>query len=150
MKFRTDYTKLLDGQQYLIKYKVLNDYNIDLAFYNKSKDIFQSDSNITPSLNVEGFISVEEMLPENRIQLGKKGFWYYVQLIFLTPFWLSHDPRESKPWAAFKSGLIKHKHEFDFDHPSYDNEVTKRGKHYKCKHFGCNLVEVKNPDGTWC
>ncbi len=150
MRFSNNISKLVHQKRYLLKYEFKNDHNVDLVYYNAETREFHSDFNFTPLNNMVGFIAVDELLPENNIKLGKKGFWYYVQLILLTPLWASRVSDERKTWEEFKGGLISHKHEFDFENPSYDNAVYKTGKHYKCKHLGCNLVEVKNPDGTWC
>ncbi len=69
------------------------------------------------------------------VNLGKKGFWYYVQLILITPFWAMRISPEKKSWKEFKNGLIIHKHEYDYENQRpggtrYFNECT-------CKHTGC-------------
>lgn len=68
-----------------------------------------------------------------------------IQLILLTPFWLLSISPDKKTWAEFKSGLIKHKCTYDYSKPIYD----KHGRYYKCEHLGCNIVSVKNEDGSW-
>lgn len=60
-------------------------------------------------------------------------------------FWLLSTSQTRKTCNQFTNGLIKHDCTFDFSNPCYDN-----GKHYKCNHFGCNIVSIKNEDGTWC
>jgi len=68
-----------------------------------------------------------------------------LQILFLSPFWFFSTSPSRKTWEEFKSGLIKHECKYDFSKPCYDN-----GKYYKCEHLGCNIVEVRNEDGSWC
>lgn len=68
-----------------------------------------------------------------------KKIGYYIRLIILAPFWLICPDR--KTWPEFKSGLIKHKCDFDGGEVQIEQY---RGRLYgfrKCKHFGCNMVE---------
>ena len=63
-----------------------------------------------------------------------------IQLILLTPFWLSSTSPTRKSWKEFKSGLIKHTCDFDYDYPKIEYKYP----YYKCKHFGCNIVTYKD------
>jgi hypothetical protein len=73
------------------------------------------------------------------------SLFYKIQLILLSPFWLLSTSPSRKSWKEFKNGLIKHECKYDYSKPSYDT-----GKHYKCEHLGCNIVSVRNEDGSWC
>lgn len=77
-------------------------------------------------------------MKQEKISLGKKGFWYYVRLFLLTPIWLifCDDKGKRKSWAEFTHGLIHHKCEFDYDNPRKEQYWTSA----KCKHFGCNII----------
>lgn len=80
----------------------------------------------------------------------KKGILYYLQLIFITPIWILYTPFEDKKsWKEFKSSLIKHKHEFDYDNPIHDYIGGRKNTCWPCKHFGCNLVTTKDKDGKY-
>lgn len=63
-----------------------------------------------------------------------------IQLILLTPFWVFSTSPSRKTWEEFKSGLIKHKCDFDYKNP----QITYKYPYYKCKHFGCNIVTYKH------
>ena len=66
--------------------------------------------------------------------------------ILLSPFWFLSTSPTKKTWKEFKSAFIEHTCKYDFSKPCYDGTF----KHYKCKHLGCNIVEVQNEDGSWC
>lgn len=118
------------------------------------------------------------MKNKQMVNLGEKGFWYYVQLILLSPFWLVHTPRDWVDQLIANPELGKDisidtpvaemeqkfpttkkkswsefkggliKHECEFD---YDNihEPEKYGGYAKCKHYGCNTVTVQSLSGDW-
>lgn len=73
------------------------------------------------------------------------SFLWKLKIVLLSPFWFFSTSPTRKTWKEFKSGLIKHQCKYDYSKPCYDN-----GKHYKCEHIGCNIVSVKNEDGSWC
>lgn len=74
--------------------------------------------------------------------LGKKNFYYWLQLIFITPLWVLHIGQKKK-WSEFKSGLIPHKCEWE-DVPYEIMDCTYDNVHYHaCKHYGCNIVNPK-------
>lgn len=86
----------------------------------------------------------------NRTNLGKRDWRWFLTLVFCTPFWVLWDGNKVK-WSEFESRCITHKCEYDFDNPVYDRpDMHNKGKHYVCKHYGCNIIEVRNQDGTWC
>lgn len=72
----------------------------------------------------------------------KKGLSYYIQLILLSPLWYFHaDKSKRKPWAEFKSGLIKHKCDFEGGEVEIKEYGGSLYSFRKCKHFGCNMME---------
>lgn len=59
--------------------------------------------------------------------------------------WILSTSETKKSWDEFYYGMINHEHEHD-----YDNLITgEYGGHYKCKHFGCNIVSVQDKNGKW-
>lgn len=70
----------------------------------------------------------------------KLGFWYWVELILLTPLWFYWRSSDKKSWKDFKSGLIKHEHQWDYENPKFNEGF----KYYKCKHPGCNNIVPQN------
>jgi len=73
------------------------------------------------------------------------SLFHKIEIILLSPFWFFSISPTRKTWKEFKSGLIKHICKYDYSRPNYD-----MGKHYKCEHLGCNIVSVKNEDGSLC
>ncbi len=79
------------------------------------------------------------------ISLGKKSIWWRIKIFLVSPFWLFSLSPTKKSWKEFANGLISHKCEYDYENPVTDNY----GKYYCCKHYGCNIVSLKNEDGTY-
>lgn len=76
----------------------------------------------------------------------KTKFYYFIKIIFFTPFWILSTSDTRKSWLEFKSGLIKHDCSYDYSKPYRDDF----GKYYSCKHVGCNVISLQNEDGSWC
>lgn len=75
-----------------------------------------------------------------KTNLGKKGFWYYIGIIFLSPLWLINANPIRKSWSEFKGGLISHKCEWS-EKLEYDSKYK---WHYRsCIHHGCFVI---NPE----
>ncbi len=113
-------------------------------------------------------------MKETIVNLGKKGFWYYFQLILLSPVWLLRTPQD---WAdqvitnpelgkdipidtsiaemERRFPITKKKswkefknglisHKHQYD---YDNLMGKDANWYECKHTGCNMVTIFEENG---
>ena len=76
----------------------------------------------------------------------KTKFYYYLRIIFFTPFWILSTSETRKSWLEFKSGLIKHDCSYDYSKSNRDEF----GKYYSCNHVGCNVISLQNEDGSWC
>lgn len=86
---------------------------------------------------------------ENIVLLGKKGFGYYLQIIFVTPLWFFSLSPTKKSWKEFKYGLISHKCEFDYDNPVTEKHDSYISTHFNCKHYGCNIVSHRDENGNF-
>ena len=86
----------------------------------------------------------ETQIPTLSKTAVSSSFSLKLQIFFLSPLWFFSTSVTRKSWAEFKSGLIKHNCEFDYSQKNHND-----GKYYKCKHFGCNIISMKNEDGTW-
>lgn len=73
------------------------------------------------------------------------SIWWRLKVFFASILWKLNTSENKKSWAQFYYGLIKHKCEFDYDNLRGDGY----GKHYKCKHFGCNFVSIQDKNGNW-
>lgn len=74
-----------------------------------------------------------------------KTIGWKLQLWFWTLLWYAQPIEEAKTWEQFYYGLISHKCEFD-----YENVYKDRYFHYcRCKHYGCNVVTLKDAEGKW-
>jgi len=86
--------------------------------------------------------------------LGVKTLWWKIEVVLLFPLWFTSSSPTRKSWSEFKAGLIKHKHEFDYEN-SYINDEYKNHhrselfEYAKCKHYGCNTVTTKDFEGNW-
>ena len=59
--------------------------------------------------------------------------------------WLLWHRGKRRKWLELKYGLIRHTCECD-----YENRVPDEYKyHYKCRHYGCNFVTIREKDGSW-
>jgi len=81
------------------------------------------------------------------VSLGTKDLLWYIELFFLTPFWLLR-PEDRKPWVEFKNGLISHKCKYDLDKPIKPDDCN--FYHFECLHTGCNIVDVDKSYCTKC
>lgn len=84
------------------------------------------------------------------ILLGKKTFGWKVKFCLLSPLWALSTSSTRKSWSEFKYGLIDHKCEHDYNDPKWETHNNLKGKHYSCKHHGCNIVSVQELNGDWC
>lgn len=79
------------------------------------------------------------------------NIYSWILILFLGPFWYFSKSPDKLTWVEFKSGLVKHKCEFDYDNPKFfSNEKISITKYYKCKRPGCNVGSMKEKDGSWC
>jgi hypothetical protein len=87
--------------------------------------------------NIPDIEEIMDYIESHRIK-EKQGFWFYIQLVLLTPIWFFYRGSQKKHWAEFKSGLMKHEHYWDYSKP-----ITSGINYYPCKHLGCNYVYFK-------
>lgn len=73
------------------------------------------------------------------------SIWWKVKVLLTSILWVLSTSETKKSWKEFYYGLINHDCEFDYDNLKSD----KYGKHYECKHFGCNIVSVRDKNGNW-
>lgn len=73
--------------------------------------------------------------------LGKNDFKYKLKVILYSPFYFL----SKKTWSEFKGALMKHEHQWDYDHPEYGKYGD---RYYPCKHHGCNYCSIRNKDGS--
>lgn len=78
------------------------------------------------------------MRDEDKINLGKKDFWWKVQCFFMKLPWLATESKDRLPWEDAKHGMIKHKCK-----PSLDNKKYEDSGFYPCLHYGCNMLTGK-------
>ena len=67
---------------------------------------------------------------------------FAIKKAFFSLLWFSRDPRTTKSFDKMYYGLIEHKCEFDMDKPFCDRGGIYR--FYRCKHYGCNMVEPEH------
>ena len=58
--------------------------------------------------------------------------------------WFLSKSETRKTWKEFYYGLINH--DCDFDYTKLEGD---KYKHHPCKHYGCNMVSVKDKSGNW-
>jgi len=85
------------------------------------------------------------MKKEERVNLGKRTIWTFLECIVALPFWLLSVSPTKKSWSEFTHGMIKHDHQWDYEHPGIEHGQ----KYYPCKHYGCSFVTTLDKDGTW-
>jgi hypothetical protein len=67
-----------------------------------------------------------------------------LKVLFTTPLWLLSTSDTKKSWNEFYYGLIKH--DCDYDYTKLEGD---KYKHHPCKHYGCNIVSIKDKNGNW-
>jgi len=98
-----------------------------------------------------GVKETEEIKPtdEKIVLLGKKNFWWYLQMILVTPLWFFSLSPTKKSWKEFKYGMISHKCEYDYDNPVTEKHDSYLSTHFNCKHYGCNIVSHRDENGNF-
>lgn len=72
-----------------------------------------------------------------KVNLGKKTFWWKVRVILFSPLWaLSFVDPDRKSWQAFKHGLINHKCQY-----SGKIETIQGIRFQHCSHYGCSMMD---------
>lgn len=98
---------------------------------------------------IDGIDTNENKKDVTVISLGKKNIWWYFKIILTSPFWLFSLSPTKKSWKEFINGLISHNCEYDYNNPVIETKTKYTSKYYCCKHYGCNIVSLKNEDGTY-
>jgi len=67
-----------------------------------------------------------------------------LKVILLAPIWILSTSDNKKTWKQFYCGLIKHKHEYDYDKLTRERYLT----FASCKHHGCSLITTRDKQGN--
>ena len=80
-----------------------------------------------------------------KINLGTKPVNKIRMFFGLIMYYLLRT-KDSKNLEEFKSGMIKHQCEYDYEIMGYTDG---RESHHNCKHYGCNFVTAEDINGNW-